>query len=327
MDAMVEAALKKWPNVPHCHGWLALDARGDWYMRDERIQRAGPFPQVKGSVVRHDKLLGFIQPQIALHRYRDSDTEVAPRYGRAIALYQRGDIRQALPLIEITAAIDVRPVHQAWRALSRYAAVMFVSANAVRFFFQQKPDDPGVGWPFPAIGTIAWATGPGTCRALQRAGLAPDRIVAPPPDAAQFDSEALWASVRADVRPGQRVLIVRGSDASGQGAGRDWLGDQLEGAGVAVERVLAYRRVAPAWGPSQRARARAAASDASWWLFSSSEAIDNLQRCLPDEAWGGARALATHPRIAARARAAGFGVVCESRPALAELMASIKSSG
>jgi hypothetical protein len=60
MDAIVEAALKKWPNVPHCYGWLALDARGDWYMRDERIQHAGPFPQVKGSRIEHDKLLAFI---------------------------------------------------------------------------------------------------------------------------------------------------------------------------------------------------------------------------------------------------------------------------
>ncbi|PZP32923.1 MAG: DUF2946 domain-containing protein [Roseateles depolymerans] len=60
MDALVEAALKKWPNVPHCYGWLALDARGDWYMRDERIQHAGPFPTVKGSRITHDKLLGFI---------------------------------------------------------------------------------------------------------------------------------------------------------------------------------------------------------------------------------------------------------------------------
>ncbi|RTL44400.1 MAG: DUF2946 family protein [Burkholderiales bacterium] len=60
MDAIVAAALKKWPNVPHCYGWLALDARGDWYMRDERIQRAGPFPQVKGSRIEHDKLLAFI---------------------------------------------------------------------------------------------------------------------------------------------------------------------------------------------------------------------------------------------------------------------------
>lgn len=60
MDAIVEASLKKWPNVPHCYGWLALDARGDWYMRDERIQQAGPFPTVKGSRIDHDKLLAFI---------------------------------------------------------------------------------------------------------------------------------------------------------------------------------------------------------------------------------------------------------------------------
>ncbi|SEK81970.1 Protein of unknown function [Roseateles sp. YR242] len=65
MDPIVEAALKKWPNVPHCYGWLALDARGDWYMRDERIQAAGPFPVVKGSRIVHDKLIGFIQRNYA----------------------------------------------------------------------------------------------------------------------------------------------------------------------------------------------------------------------------------------------------------------------
>ncbi len=65
MDEIVEAALRKWPNVPHCYGWLALDARGDWYMRDERVQAAGPFPQVKGSRIRHDKLLGFIERNYA----------------------------------------------------------------------------------------------------------------------------------------------------------------------------------------------------------------------------------------------------------------------
>ena len=61
MDDIVKAALLKWPNVPHCYGWLALDARGDWYMRDDRVQRRGPFPQVKGSRIEHDKLLAFIQ--------------------------------------------------------------------------------------------------------------------------------------------------------------------------------------------------------------------------------------------------------------------------
>lgn len=60
MDEIVKAALLKWPNVPDCRGWLALDARGDWYMRDEACQRAGPFPSPKGSVIRHDKLRDFI---------------------------------------------------------------------------------------------------------------------------------------------------------------------------------------------------------------------------------------------------------------------------
>jgi hypothetical protein len=61
MDAIVKAALKKWPNVPACYGWLALDARGDWYMRDDRVQAAGPFPRIKGSRIEHDKLIDFIE--------------------------------------------------------------------------------------------------------------------------------------------------------------------------------------------------------------------------------------------------------------------------
>jgi len=65
MDEMVLAALRKWPNVPHCYGWLALDARGHWYMRDERVQAAGPFPRPKGSRIEHDKLLAFIHRNYA----------------------------------------------------------------------------------------------------------------------------------------------------------------------------------------------------------------------------------------------------------------------
>ncbi len=61
MDDIVKQALAKWPNVPHCYGWLGLDARGQWYMRDDPTQAAGPFPQSKGSLLRHDKLIDFIQ--------------------------------------------------------------------------------------------------------------------------------------------------------------------------------------------------------------------------------------------------------------------------
>ncbi|MES2508815.1 MAG: DUF2946 family protein [Pseudomonadota bacterium] len=71
MDDIVKAALAKWPNVPDCYGWLGLDARGNWYMRDDRAQAAGAFGAVlddpvrqaasKGSLLKHDKLIDFIQ--------------------------------------------------------------------------------------------------------------------------------------------------------------------------------------------------------------------------------------------------------------------------
>jgi hypothetical protein len=65
MDDIVLAALKKWPQVPACYGWLALDARGEWYMRDDRVQAVGPFPAVKGSRIDHPKLREFIQRNYA----------------------------------------------------------------------------------------------------------------------------------------------------------------------------------------------------------------------------------------------------------------------
>ncbi len=60
MDDIVKQALAKWPNVPDCYGWLGLDARGRWYMRDDRTQAAGPFPHPKGSLLQHEKLIDFI---------------------------------------------------------------------------------------------------------------------------------------------------------------------------------------------------------------------------------------------------------------------------
>ncbi|WP_295955887.1 DUF2946 family protein [Rhodoferax sp.] len=67
MDDIVKQAIAKWPNVPDCYGWLGLDARGNWYMRDDPAQAAGPFagtgatPQSKGSRLLHEKLIDFIQ--------------------------------------------------------------------------------------------------------------------------------------------------------------------------------------------------------------------------------------------------------------------------
>lgn len=69
MDEMVQAALRKWPDVPHCHGWLALDARGDWFMRDDAVQAAGPFPRAKGSRIEHAKLRAFIERNYLADRH------------------------------------------------------------------------------------------------------------------------------------------------------------------------------------------------------------------------------------------------------------------
>lgn len=63
MDEIVKRAMAKWPQVPDCYGWLGLDARGHWYLRDERAQAAGPFAgggAAKGALLRHDKLIEFI---------------------------------------------------------------------------------------------------------------------------------------------------------------------------------------------------------------------------------------------------------------------------
>ena len=67
MDDIVRQAIAKWPHVPHCYGWLGLDARGDWFMRDDRVQAAAPIPAAKGAVLRHAKLIEFI------HRNYEAD--------------------------------------------------------------------------------------------------------------------------------------------------------------------------------------------------------------------------------------------------------------
>ena len=37
MDEAVARSIAKWPNVPAVYGWLALDRRGNWRIKGERI--------------------------------------------------------------------------------------------------------------------------------------------------------------------------------------------------------------------------------------------------------------------------------------------------
>lgn len=241
-------------------------------------------------------------------------------------LHAAGWPAQAWPLIDIGPAPDPAALQQRRAELHQggYDAAMFVSPQAVRGFFG---DDSSTGCAWPA-GVRAWAPGPGTARALQAAGVPLQAIDAPAPDAPQFDSEALWAQVAPQVRPGHRLLLVRGvsqaaadappalATAGQQGHGRDWLAQRCQAQGGAVVYGVAYQRRAPVWDVARCAQAQQALQDGSVWLLSSSEALAHLAVLLPASAlWARMRALATHPRIAQAAQALGVGTVHTSRPA------------
>ena len=232
------------------------------------------------------------------------------------ALQQAGLEAVALPLIAIAPMPDTLALRDAHVRLDRYGALMFVSAAAVEHFFAPASD--------LTVAARCWATGPGTAQALHAAGVPPAAIDAPPPDAAQFDSEALWARVASQVGAGTRVLLVRGGDAAGEANGRDWLARRIEAAGGTVDTLVAYRRMTPAFDAADRQVALDGARGTAVWVFSSSEAIGNLCRALPDIDWQAARAVATHPRIAQTAQEAGFGSVRTCLPTVAALIASIE---
>jgi len=215
-------------------------------------------------------------------------------------LRELGVDARALPLIGISAVDDPAPLQAAWAALPGTALVMFVSANAVAHFFAARP--PRVAWP---AGTLAGSTGPGTSAALREAGIEPAALVEPAADAPVFDSEALWARLEARDWAGRRVLVVRGED------GRDWLAQTMRERGAEVGFVAAYRRLPPRVDAEGRALidAALAAPAEHLWLFSSSEAVAHLQALAPAADWSAASAVASHPRIAATVRAAGFGEV------------------
>ncbi|MET3497488.1 uroporphyrinogen-III synthase [Variovorax boronicumulans] len=228
----------------------------------------------------------------------------------------------ALPLIVIEAALDAEPLRAAWRRLEDYKALMFVSATAVEHFFENR----GAASAEQAMaGRRFWATGPGTTRALLRAGVPPEAIDAPPAEATRFDSEALWERVQHQVSAGVRVLIVRGGDEAGSPTGRDWLAHEIDAAHGERDTVVAYRRLPPLFDVAQHRLAVDGARGRAIWLFSSSEAIANLQRAMPGTDWQAASAVATHARIGEAARAAGFGALRVCTPLRDALVASIES--
>jgi uroporphyrinogen-III synthase len=241
-------------------------------------------------------------------------TRPRPQAARWVdALRAVGVDAHALPLIDIGPPPDEAAVAAQWASLSNDALVFFASPNAVDRFFAARPD--GVAWP---ASLPAATPGPGSAQALRDAGVA--RVIEPDAAAGQFDSEALWSRLDGLSWQGARVLVVRGD------GGREWLADRLRSRGADVRFVQAYARALPALtaGEQQLLDDAIAAPHEHVWHFSSEQAIDHLVRIAPGAQWSRARAVASHPRIAWRAGACGFGVVHEAAPTVPAVVAALQ---
>jgi len=193
----------------------------------------------------------------------------------------------ALPLPGLSLRATAQP-----RPRIAFDAWVFTSPAAVRFALRHAPR---VRVPKRAR---VFAIGAGTRAALARHGVA---AIAPE----RSDSEGLLAlPALADVR-GQCIALV------GAPGGRDLIAPTLRARGAVVEAIHVYRREPPRL-TRRHFDALAAADDPLITLLSSGEALANLVAALPPPLLARLRAqtiVVSSARLAAAARAAGFGAI------------------
>jgi uroporphyrinogen-III synthase len=231
------------------------------------------------------------------------------------------------PLLEIHPPEDSAALRAVLRNLRQYALVVFVSPNAIDAAFRHMDKDSGSGeggWPAEvAIGIV----GAGSRAALAQHGVkAPDFHIVAPPNPEKTDSEGLLAALDLHALQGRKVLIVRAQ------AGRDFLSDALHRAGVQIDHIGAYRRVAPTPDQTTIAQLRSLLDSNSYWIITSSEALRNLMQMLPQTALDDAvvkmqqkRIIVPHPHIAQTARLAGFSCVTLTGSGDERLLAALQS--
>jgi uroporphyrinogen-III synthase len=208
---------------------------------------------------------------------------------------------------------DAAELEGAAARLSQFDLAFFVSPNAVLHampaLLENGPLPPGL-----VIATV----GKGSERVL--AGFGQENVIAPQ---SGFDSEAVLAlpAFQPAAVSGKRVLILRGD------GGRDLLGESLRGRGATVEYVTCYRRYCPNLDP-ELLLGLARKGQLDGISLTSSEGVGNLVAMVGED---GMRLLktviifASHPRIAAHARAAGFERIVETAPGDAGLIDALES--
>jgi uroporphyrinogen III methyltransferase/synthase len=164
-------------------------------------------------------------------------------------------------------AIAIEPLAFDVPDLSRYAWLVFTSANGVAAFFDRGLAPAGLDARALAGLRIA-AIGPGTASALAERGLRTDLV----PE--RFVAESLLEAFPPPAADGERVLLARAEHA------RDVLPAGLSERGYAVDVLAVYRTVTAT--PDSDALDRVRRGDVDALTFTSSSTVTNLCDLLGD---------------------------------------------
>lgn len=227
--------------------------------------------------------------------------------GLAAAVRQRGGEPWEVPVIAIAGPPDPAALAAAARRAGDYAWLVFTSRHGVQHFLAAV-EAAGTGRGALARARVV-AVGPATARAIREAG-----VTAAVRTPATADAAGVLDLLLREVRPGERVLVVRPLEAALDVA------ERLRAAGVAADEVVAYRTVAAhapgALEPVLRARR------VDYVTFTSGSTVRRLLEAAGGPGvLAGARIACIGPRTAEAARAAGLEVHVVARETTAEALA------
>ena len=238
---------------------------------------------------------------------------VMPASRTAQRLAALGATPLIFPTTIIEAPHDPSRLNKVLATLSNYYAAIFVSPSAAEMTLAPF----GTAARQLPVGLHVFAPGPGTAEDLTSRGVVNVEI----PETS-FDSDGLLAlsELQEAAVKGKRIVIFRGND------GRELLREELAKRGATVDAITAYHRRAPRTAPTGLLELLRSGKVNALSAMSS-DAITNLIPLIPaNERATLLYALpvyASHERIAATARAAGFRNVIETEAGDAGLITAL----
>jgi len=201
----------------------------------------------------------------------------------------------ALPALEIVALEAVGRLPQP----HEFDVAVFVSRTAWQIYWQTlRAQDPGFEWPVECqLASVGTSTAQAIEQDLKQVFDGVFHVLTPAIDTPQ-DSESLWLKLRAALRPGAKVLLVRGEE------GRDWLAQTLQAHGFDTLIHENYRREPAQWSKSDVDTLRhwQTSESLGTWLVTSAQGLSAIQAQWAMHDMGPARpqsAVVIHPRLQA----------------------------